>query len=109
MGIKLTKEIVNERIKDRGIELIGEYITNKTPALFRCSYNHTWEAFPGVVMERTGCSICYRIGKIVPKKIVDERLKGRGIELIGEYSGIHKKSLFRCFYNHTLPYRQNLG
>ena len=54
----LTKEIVNERLKDRGIELIGEYITSKTPSVFRCSYNHEWAASPHNIMRGNGCPSC---------------------------------------------------
>jgi hypothetical protein len=58
MGKKLTKETVNERIKDRGIELIGEYITNKKPVLFRCPNNHTWMTRPDDVLRGHGCPSC---------------------------------------------------
>ena len=102
MGIKLTKEIVNERIKDRGIELIGEYRSNKKLALFRCSYNHNWEAIPKHVLHGTGCPTCSGKSPLT-KENVNERIKdrGRGIELIGDYITTNIPVLFRCANNHT--------
>jgi hypothetical protein len=58
MNKKLTREKVQEKIKDRGIELIGDYINSKTHTLFRCANNHEWEAMPANVMHKTGCLIC---------------------------------------------------
>ena len=58
MKLELTKEIINERIKDRGIELFGEYINTRTHALFRCANNHTWESKLGSVLYGSGCPTC---------------------------------------------------
>ena len=103
---KLTKEVVNERLKDRGIELIGEYITSKTPSVFRCSYNHEWETKPSHVLQGKGCPHCSNNFPLT-KEVVNERIKDRGIELIGEYITNRIPSLFRCSHNHewtTSPY-----
>jgi hypothetical protein len=100
MGRKLTKEIVNERIKDRGIELIGEYITNKKPVLFRCPKNHTWMTRPDDVLRGHGCPKCNNNFPLT-KEIVNERIKDRGIELIGELVTTDIHSVFRCANGHT--------
>ena len=101
MGTKrLTKEIVNERIKDRGFELIGEYITNKKPVLFRCPNNHTWMTRPDDVLRGHGCPKCSRNFPLT-KEDVNERIKDRGIELIGELVTTDIHSVFLCANGHT--------
>jgi hypothetical protein len=99
-GEVLSKEIVNERLKNRNVQLIGEYINMDTKALFKCSENHEWETIPYHVLGKaqTGCRICN--GGKLSKKIVNQRLKDRGIELIGEYTNVETKSLFRCSESH---------
>ena len=100
MKLELTKEIINERIKDRGIELFGEYINTRTHALFRCANNHTWESKLGSVLYGSGCPTCS--GKLpLTKKNVNERIKHRGIELIGDYIRNKDHTLFSCSNNHT--------
>jgi hypothetical protein len=52
---KLTKEIVNERIYERGISLIGEFTYSRIKSLFKCSHDHEWFATPDSVMRSNGC------------------------------------------------------
>lgn len=99
LTVKLTKEIVNERLKDRGIELIGEYVNTNTKSTFKCPKSHEWSAIPRGVMSGRGCPYCSNRFEFT-KEIVNERLKDRGIELIGEYYRSDKKTLFRCPYGH---------
>ena len=59
MDFRLTKEQVNDRIVDRGLVLIGDYINAATKTTFRCDKGHEWEASPDNVMNAgTGCPIC---------------------------------------------------
>ena len=102
---KLTKEVVNERIKDRGIKLIGEFITVNHRSTFKCFLTHEWETKPSHVLRDGGCPHCSNRYPLT-KKVVNERIKDRGLELIGEYLRSDKKTLFRCFFNHeweTMP------
>lgn len=46
----LTKEIINQRIRHRGFELISEYTKTSEKHLFKCNKNHTWLAKPNNVM-----------------------------------------------------------
>lgn len=58
MPEKLTKEIVNERIKDHNIVLIDDYINSKTKSTFKCQHNHEWKARPNGILRGTGCPTC---------------------------------------------------
>ena len=98
--VPLTKEVVNERIADRGIELVGGYVSGRHKSEFRCSEGHTWVAKPNGVMSGKGCPYCSgRAG--VTKQVVNERIADRGIELVGEYANVKHKSEFRCSEGHT--------
>ncbi|OOZ61597.1 zinc-ribbon domain-containing protein [Solemya velum gill symbiont] len=95
----LTKEIVNDRIAKRGIELISEYVNTDTRATFRCKKGHEWQTKPGDVLSGKGCRVCAGLAPLT-KEIVNERLAERGIELIGDYSANHTKTTFRCKKGH---------
>jgi hypothetical protein len=96
---KLTKEIVNERISDRGIEMVGEYINIDTRATFRCEYGHEWETIPDGVIAGNGCPICSGTAPL-SKEIVNERITGRGFKMISDYINTATKTTFRCDKGH---------
>jgi hypothetical protein len=58
----LSKEIVNERIYNTGIRMLGDYITNKTLSLFECSNGHKWMTTPSRIMGGFGCPGCANHG-----------------------------------------------
>ncbi len=98
----LSKEIVNERIADKGIEMLGEYVNNSTNALFKCNEGHTWEAMPANVVKNngTGCPFC--AGNLpLSKDIVNERIADRNVTMIGEYVNNSTRSIFICNEGHT--------
>jgi hypothetical protein len=99
MTKKLTKELVNERINDRGIELIGEYITNKTKSQFECIYGHRWLARPGDILKGIGCPHCAGLSPL-SKELVNERINERGIELISDHTNTRTKLEFVCINGH---------
>lgn len=107
-NIPLTKQIVNERLRDRGIEMLGEYVHQKQKTLFKCHENHTWKAAPGSVLYANGCPTCGKTklaeiqkSKRLTKDTIFERLSGREIQLIGEYENAHSKTSFMCKSGHT--------
>jgi len=96
MGTKLTKEIVNERLSERPIQLVGEYVGTGTKSKFACDdCGGEWMAKPDSVMQGTGCPHC--AGNVpLTKEIVNERLKERPVQLIGKYVNAITKSKFAC-------------
>ena len=96
---KLTKEIVNERLADRGIVMVGEYEGNKVKTLFRCAEGHEWNASSSKVMYTTGCPHCANCAPLT-KEIVNKRLIDRKITLIGDYKGVSCKAEFLCQEGH---------
>jgi hypothetical protein len=99
MTRRLTTEIVNDRIANRGITLIDEYKNNRTSVRFRCKNNHEWTSNADNIMRGDGCPHCYGNTPLT-KEIVNERIAHVGTELIGEYINRQSKSLFRCSLNH---------
>jgi hypothetical protein len=97
---KLTKKIVNTRIADRGIVLLGEYFANHTKSHFQCSKGHTWKATPANVMYGTGCPHC--AGNVpLTKEIVNARLADRGIIMLDEYVTQRTNARFQCSNGHA--------
>ena len=96
----LTKEIVNERIADRGIAMTGDYINAKIKTEFTCSDGHSWDATPDSVVRGRGCPHC---ADRVPltKEIVNERIANRGIAMTGDYINVNTKTEFNCSDGHV--------
>jgi len=57
-NLPLTNEIVNDRIADRGLVMLDEYINNSTNRRFQCSEGHVWETQPACVLSGSGCPTC---------------------------------------------------
>lgn len=55
---KLSKNIINQRLIDRKISLIGDYVNYETKTEFSGGCGHTWWALPGNVMAGRGCPSC---------------------------------------------------
>lgn len=103
----LTKEIVNERIHDRGLILIGDYKDTATRSVFQCSKGHSWQTTPGGVLGGSGCPHCDGQAPL-NKDIVNDRIADRGFIMLGEYANVDTKSMFQCSEGHTweaTPYK----
>ncbi|EIW6162815.1 GIY-YIG nuclease family protein [Salmonella enterica subsp. enterica serovar Saintpaul] len=91
-----TKEQAQAKIDShgKGITLVGDYVNNRTETQFRCSQGHDFNAPPERPLKGKGCPVCNN-PKLTAEE-VQKRLEGRGITLIGEYTRIDHKTLFRC-------------
>jgi hypothetical protein len=102
---KLTKEIVNTRLFQRGITMLDEYVHQTIKARFRCSQGHVWSARPNNVLSGKGCPECKKVSLSNKKRLdldeVHKRLEKQGISLIGEYAGSNAKTLFQCSRGHS--------
>lgn len=92
----LSKEIWNERLKDRNIKMVGEYLGALTKTTFQCLENHTWNATPNSVMKGSGCPTC----AIVSEEQCNERLSDRCIKVVGDYVNTNTKTTFQCLEGH---------
>lgn len=99
---RLTKTIINERLSDSGISIIGNYLNAHTKALFKCREGHEWESPPQNILKRQGCPVCSKKIKLTEND-VNERLRSqdRGIQMIGKYSGLRVKTTFKCKNEHN--------
>jgi hypothetical protein len=101
MGIKLTKEEVNHRLRNKGYDvvLIGDYCGSNTKTLFRCGQNHEWMSNPNHVLHGRACPTCS--GNLPQTKdTINNRIPRLGIMMVGEYIGSRTKSRFRCNQDH---------
>lgn len=95
----LSKEIINKRLKDRSIELLGDYYGAHVSTLFKCSEGHTWEARPSNVLNGRNCPHCAKQFPL-SKAVVNNRISKRSIKLVGDYSNNFNKTTFRCSEGH---------
>lgn len=54
----LTKGIVNKRLIDRGLRMVGAYVNAHTKSTFECSGGHQWVARVDSVINGKGCPAC---------------------------------------------------
>jgi hypothetical protein len=93
---RFTKEIVNKKLAHRNIKLVGKYINSRTRTLFRCINNHQWETLPGSVLHGSSCPYC--LGKILTKKIINNRLEHRNIKNTNVFKiGITNRTVMKRF------------
>lgn len=96
---RLTVQDINLRLKDRGITLLSGYTNVNGKALFECPEGHRWETLVLNVLARSGCRECCT-NVLLTKEIVNERLKEKGVWIVGEYKGINKKTEMQCNEGH---------
>jgi very-short-patch-repair endonuclease len=102
-GIKISanthrynNEIIDERIKDRPIKRLSEFIDSKKPMWWKCLIDeHEWETTSSCILSGRGCPKC--AGRLkMTNALMDERLVGRNIQRLGEVIDADTKILFKC-------------
>lgn len=94
--ISLTTKIVDERLEDRPIKRIGEYINNSTKIIFGCTKcDYKWSAIPSSVFNGTGCPSCAN-RPMLTNDLVDARLEGLAINRIGDFVNAQTSITFGC-------------
>jgi peptide subunit release factor 1 (eRF1) len=85
------------------IIIVGNYTNNRTPMQCRCRRHRlTWFARWDALAHGCGCPRCGRDKQIqqfkLPRTEIIKKLRAVNpkIELVGEYTGAHTKSKFRC-------------
>jgi predicted nucleic acid-binding Zn-ribbon protein len=99
-NLPLTNEIIDERIQNRNIIRIGNFINSQMKIEWECTiHNYRWLATPSKILTGRGCSIC---SKVLPltNEIIDERLKDRPITRIGDFKNHNTPIEFRCDKGH---------
>jgi glutaredoxin len=97
-NMKLTNEIIDERLKYRPIKRIDDYITGRTNIKFKClnpDCGYEWQSKPNNILNGIGCPKCNSKEKLT-NEIIDERLKNRPIKRIGECVKSSTKITWKC-------------
>ena len=92
----LTPSLINDRLSNRDITMIGDYTDTITKTEFKCKNNHIWLGRPGNVLSGHGCPICESTERRLTKNAINTQLKDRGITMIGEYTNSRTKTEFEC-------------
>lgn len=98
-NIKQTNEIIDNRIKDRSIMRVGEYVHALAPLMIKCLVDgcgYTWVTTAHMLTSKlSGCPKCYGNVKLTNEN-VDSRLTGRNILRISDYIHNDQKMQFKC-------------
>jgi 5-methylcytosine-specific restriction endonuclease McrA len=99
-GKHVRPEDVEKAFTEAGYELLGDYVSSKTPISFRCNVGHeqsiTWGSFRG---GRRCCS-CFGNNPPLPED-VEGAFMAVGYELLGKYVNNHTPIKFQCANGHT--------
>ena len=80
------------------IEILGEYITSKTPIECRCKIDgYEWTPRPNDLLNSGGCPKCSRKASKTTKEFIQEMNEiNPSIEIIGEYINVKTKIKCKC-------------
>lgn len=97
MAVKLTTEAVDNRLLDKNIKRISDYINTYTKIQFGCLICHyVWYAKPNSIINvGTGCPHCAGNSQLT-NDTVDARLQNRNIQRLDDYININFKLNFKC-------------
>lgn len=104
---KHTIESIKTILSPRGIRMIGAYINNKVKTLFECEKGHQYQAIPGNVFKGDGCKQCANDKHRRSKEDINKQIEHTGIQMIGDYSTIKIKTLFKCSSGHEWKAKPN--
>ncbi|AKN44384.1 endonuclease [Salmonella phage NR01] len=96
---KLTVKQINKELEPRGFSIVSEWINIRTPAIFRCSKGHRWNAHLNNIRKGSGCPHCSGKAKLTIEQI-NQQLANRGIKLIPPYINAHSQAVFECAEGH---------
>ncbi|EPZ9083724.1 GIY-YIG nuclease family protein [Escherichia coli] len=96
---KLTIKDINIRLADRGIQIVGEYVNQRTKTVFKCQRAHVWEATPHSILHmRRGCPHCSN--NTISLDEVSNRISNIGYTLLSSYTNAKTKLHLRCNNRH---------
>lgn len=93
---KISKEEINHRLAPRGITIIGNLIDTRHKSTFQCSNGHIWESNVNNILNGNECPECSRSKQMLTPSEINDRIKDRGISMIGEYVLSSLKTDFTC-------------
>ena len=99
---KTTEEFIKElKETNEDIEILGEYVNNKTKIKVRCKIDgHEWEVIPKHLLNKVGCPKC---NKSKGEKRVAEYLDSRNIEYKPQYRFDNCKSKKELPFDFYIP------
>ena len=107
---KTTEEFINELKEVNGdIEVLGEYINNKTKIKVKCRVDgYIWEMTPKHLLHKHGCPKCYNdkrgddLRKTHEQFVNELKAVNNNVEILGEYIDNKTKIKVKCKKcNHT--------
>lgn len=96
----LTLVEIETRLASKGVKLAEAYSNTYTRTKFVCERGHSWITTPSkIIHSGTGCPHCSRCAPL-SAEVINQRLTGRGIQMVGPYTSALAKGLFSCDNGH---------
>lgn len=80
--LRLSNDIIDERLKGRNIKRIGNYITANEKIEWELDDGYRWFSTPANVLTKTNFK---KERKFLSNEIIDQRLKDRSVKRLGDY------------------------
>lgn len=98
-------EEIREKLHQKKITIIGDYVNARTKTMFECSCGNQWEALPDNLLKKsnpTGCPSCAanRSQIRLSEDEVATRISTKGFKLVGAFKGASSKTKFECRNGH---------
>lgn len=114
ISLEERKNAFIEKLKkcNSNVELVGDYITQRTPTLFFCKiHGIEWVTSPASPLQGCGCPICRQEKKSLHRRVSHKEFEKRvsktnpGIQILTEYMGGGYPITVRCSCGnlHTFP------
>lgn len=97
MRRKTHKEFIEEMsVINKDIEIIGEYVNNKTEMLCRCKKDdYIWKTTPNRLLRGKGCPKCSKCNRKTTQEFINDiNIVNPKIEILGEY--VNSKTKIEC-------------
>ena len=104
---KTHKEFIEElKAKNPNIDILGEYINNKTKIKCKCLIDgHIWEPTPETILRGQGCPKCAGTLKKTHEEFIEEiKNINPNIEILGKYINARTKIKCRCLIDNWVWY-----
>jgi hypothetical protein len=59
---KFDADVINKKICDRGIKIVGKYLTSEVKTEFECKCGYVWSSKPNNILNGQGCPACVSYG-----------------------------------------------
>lgn len=89
-----------DKVKEKGGQVIGNYVNSKTKISLVCSEGHQWEAKPNCIMNGTWCKICAGLDSEIAEDKLYKLVESKGGFILEDYINTKTYITLMCSRGH---------